>query len=181
MKTCERHSCAVDRCDYAAQSHSTFCRRHGCEADNCTKYKEAQDWFCGEHECQRPRCAHKAAAGAGYCQRHLEEREHRMKEHKYESRSSSRSSSSSSSSSSSIEGRGRDRMRCDPPLVVIHDHSGQQGWRGRSPLLSPSPVCRRSRSREIYPDCLDDARAGRERRGYYDRAPSRYRRPAWDY
>lgn len=158
MKTCERHSCAVDRCDSAAQSHSAFCRRHGCEADNCTQYKEAQNWFCNQHECRRVRCHNKSVSGAGHCLRHLEEdededeRRHERRSHKV----------------------GRHGLRgshysMEPPLVIFNESNEIPSSYIRR---EPSPTCRTPRrgSWDHFPDCIDDAKAGRERRGYYDRA-----------
>lgn len=215
MKTCERHSCAVDQCDLAGRSHSVFCRRHGCEADNCAQYKETHAWFCNQHECQRVRCGNKAVPGTDHCHRHLEEEQQQAEKDKADKKEEEEK-----------EARRQDRRDADcrwrhlddPPIVIVRDNgrSSPEGcWReppdepilvrhrerGRLPreppspvaCRAPSPVCRvgrhgvggggggGGRRRDMdYPDCVDDARAGRAYRGYYDRADSRYRRRHWD-
>ncbi|KAJ6788990.1 hypothetical protein PWT90_02586 [Aphanocladium album] len=179
MKTCERHSCAVDRCDLAAQSHSTFCRRHGCEADNCAQYKEAQNWFCNQHECQRVRCPNKAVSGTDHCLRHLEE-EQDKKSGKKDKPKEKRERDRSTSRDRGGYKRERSRQRSsDTPLVIVQDHSVTSSPYWREPPSS-SPVGCRGRRRDPYPDCADDARVGRVHRGYYDRVSSRHRPCYWD-
>lgn len=189
MKTCERHSCAVDRCDLPAQSHSTFCRRHGCEADNCTQYKEAQSWYCNQHECQRVRCPSKAALGADYCVRHLEEEEQDKKaakkkdKHKNKDRHERDSNRDRECRRDDSGHRRRERSldRPLPALVIVHDHGGGRSSRPSSPYWrEESPVRCRGRLLDPDPDCVDDAHVGRARRGYYDRVGGRRGRYRWD-
>ena len=62
------------------------------------------------------------------------------------------------------------------PLVIVDD-DGVRSEYGRE----PSQVCRGGGLRYPYPDCLDDAQAGRVHRGYYDRVGNNRCRPSyWD-
>ncbi|OAA74524.1 hypothetical protein LEL_08105 [Akanthomyces lecanii RCEF 1005] len=204
IKTCERHSCNVDRCDLAARSYSHFCRRHGCEADNCAQYKEAQAWFCNQHECQRGRCGNKAVPGTDHCHRHLEEEQQQQAKKDKKDKGDKKEKETEAKEDDKIDRDCKWRYHDDPPIVVVRDNGRSSPGYWREPPEEPVLVFRGERGRLLpeslppvyrvgrhgigggrlpdsyHPDLMDDARAGRTHRGYYDRADSRYRRRHWD-